>query len=171
MGVVARAYDDRAEDFVEVWGSRPGHGFGVAVNGGLHVPTFREQDWIGCNFYVTPDQSPATVHRLYADAAATGLKLMPVLGIYSDSGLPLQSLAAMGAAYLPPLERYREQMPFGGIFCYSHPDRATGARGLRELPAAYQAGEAYVLGQYGNGAAREAVRDNPFTVKEGEGAR
>lgn len=140
MPGVARLHAERIKDFEAVWGGIPTYGFGVSVTGAFLVPTFEDQDWWGCDFYVgLGGQSPQKVRDLYAAVALTGLRFQMVLPFFSEPGYTVPTVPTLAATYEPIYVRHKAQVWSIGVFAWTHPGHATdGSRGLCELPEEYR---------------------------------
>lgn len=133
--IAAQVIGQRIADIKSIFGPlMPALGVGLAEPGGVDPPNAQGQAWWGCNFYLSPHYMPdiATVHRMYGLAAAKGLRLMPVLGMFAEADEAPASLETLAACYLPVLERYRERIDMVGVFLLNHPghyDARHGAPG------------------------------------------
>lgn len=154
LGTVAHFHGERARELAQIFGDDlPAAGFGCSATGAMELPTFPQQQWWGCNFYLGPGYLPdaASVHRLYAGAARTGLQLMPILGVFADGDREPPSLMALADCYLPIAEQYGAWAV--GVFCLHHPstyDPAHGpGRGILQLPSHYAEGVRWLTAKYG----------------------
>lgn len=135
MTFMASLMGARAQELVDIWGDDlPPWGIGVAETGGTLFPAFKHLRWVGINAYIGGGYlpSPEAVHRIYRQAAsaarATGIKLLPVLGMFSENGHPPPTIAQINAAYGPVMREIAPVSQGYGIFAYDL--SAHGGRGV-----------------------------------------
>lgn len=149
-GVIAEAAHilaDRMRDMRRIFGAdMPPGGIGLSETEAYDWPNVVGQDFWSLDLYRGRPgwYIPTTekVHEYYAAAAEKGLRLMPVIPVFSDGGHAAVSVGDLAECYLPLLERHGSRIDWLAVFCLHHPSQydarheANGhkGRGILQLP-------------------------------------